>query len=29
MATIQIEPAGEGKLWVTLSRFDEEDLVRL
>ena len=29
MATIKIEPAGEGKLWVTLTHFGDADLARL
>ena len=29
MATIKIEPAGEGKVWVSLTRFCEQDLARL
>jgi site-specific recombinase XerD len=29
MATIKIEPAGEGQLWVTLTNFSAENLARL
>ncbi len=29
MAVIQIEPAGDGKLWVALTKFAREDLARL
>jgi len=29
MATLKIEPGSEGKLWVSLTRFCEEDLARL
>jgi hypothetical protein len=29
MATLKIEPASDGKVWVALTRFCEEDLARL